>query len=125
MPRPRLTRSNARIFASSMLTMCVLVVCVLQLVAQDSASPEPTVREAVDFAVSPPLRELAKLPQPPHYGFHQTAPVRRIPKRDFGITADPVEQHSFGSGANYTLSLDMLGVGNGFPGYTDVVFGCA
>ena len=33
-------------------------------VAQDNASPEPTVRQAVRFAVSAPVSELAKLPQP-------------------------------------------------------------
>jgi len=103
-----------------MLAVGVLILCGLQLAAQDSASPQPTVREAVGFAVSPPLRDLAKLPRTPHYGFHEILPVRLIPKRDFGITVDPVEQNTAigAPSTNYTVGLDFLGVGNGFPGYT-------
>src|ERR1700686_1430894 len=94
MPRLRLTGSTARIFASSMLVVGVLVLCGLPLAAQDSASPEPTVRQAVGFAVSPPLRELAKQPRTPHYGLHEALPVRRIAKRYFGLAVDPVEQNT-------------------------------
>ena len=119
MPRLRLTRSNARIFGSSMLVVGLLVLCCLQLAAQDSASPAPTVSEAVGFAVSPPLRDLAKLPQPPQYGVHEALPVRRIPKHDFGIAVDPVEQNSASPSTNFAIGLDFLGVGNGFPSYSD------
>ena len=118
MPRLRLTRSNARIFGSSMLVVGLLVLCGLQLAAQDSASPEPTVRQAVGFAVSPPLRDLAKLPRAPQYGVHEALPVRRIPKRDFGIAVDPVEQNTTRPSTSFTIGLNLLGVGNGFPGYT-------
>jgi hypothetical protein len=118
MPRLRLTRSNARIFASSMLVVGVLVLCTLPLAAQDSASPEPTVRQAVGFGVSPPLRDLAKLPRAPQYGVHEALPVRRIPKRDFGIAVDPVEQNTARPSTNFATGLNLLGVGNGFPGYT-------
>jgi hypothetical protein len=103
-----------------MLVVGVLVLCGIQLVAQDSASPEPTVRQAVGFAVSPPLRDLAKLPRAPQYGLHEALPVRRIAKRYFGLAVDPVEQNT-AIGApvvNYSIGLDFLGVGNGFPGYT-------
>ena len=93
MLRLRLTRSIARIFALSMLAVGVLVLCGLQLAAQDSPSPDTTVRQAVRFAVTPPLRDLAKLPRAPHYGVHEAAPVRRIPKPDLGVAVDPVEQN--------------------------------
>src|SRR5664279_425678 len=82
MPRLCLTKRNAKIFASSMLAVGVLLLCTLPLAAQDNASPETTVRQAVGFAVSPPVSELAKLPQAPQYGFHEALPVRRIPKPD-------------------------------------------
>jgi hypothetical protein len=118
MPRLPLTRSNARIFGSSMLVVGLLVLCGLQLAAQDSASPEPTVRQAVGFAVSPPLRDLAKLPRAPQYGVHEALPVRRIPKRDFGVAVDPVEQNTTRPSTSFTIGLNLLGVGNGFPGYT-------
>ncbi len=119
MPRLRLTRSNPRIFALSVLAVGVLALCGIRLAAQDSPSPEPTVRQAVRFAVSPPLRDLAKLPRAPHYGVHEALPVRRIPKHDFGVTVDPVEQNTLlAPAANYTIGLNILGVGNGFPGYT-------
>ncbi len=120
MPRLRLTRSTARIFGSSMLAVGVLILCGLQLAAQDSASPEPTVRQAVRFAVSPPVRDLAKLPRAPRYGLHEALPVRRIAKPYFGLAVDPVEQNTAigAPAASYTIGLDFLGVGNGFPGYT-------
>jgi hypothetical protein len=76
------------------------------------------VRQAVGFAVSPPLRDLAKLPRAPQYGVHEALPVRRIPKRDFGIAVDPVEQNTARPQPNFTTGLNLLGVGNGFPGYT-------
>jgi hypothetical protein len=86
-----------------------------------NASPEPTVREATGFAVSPPLRELAKVPRPPHYGFHEAPPLLRIPKRDSGVDVDPVEQNTPGAPANYAIGLNLLGVGDGFPGFSDSV----
>ena len=103
-----------------MLAVGVLLLCTLPLAAQDNASPETTVRQAVGFAVSPPVSELAKLPQAPQYGFREAPPVRRIPKPDLGVAVDPVEQNNaLGAPAvNYTIGLDFLGVGNGFFNYT-------
>ena len=44
--------------------------------------------------------------------------MRRIPKRDFGVAVDPVEQNTaFTPSVDYSIGLDFLGVGNGFPGY--------
>ena len=119
MPRQLLTRSHCRTFALSMLAVSLLALCGIQLAAQDNPSPEPTVSQAVRFAVSPPLRDLAKLPRAPHYGLHEALPVRRIPKPDLGVTVDPVEQNTLlAPAANYTIGLNFLGVGNGFPGYS-------
>jgi hypothetical protein len=76
--------------------------------------------QAVRFAVSPPLRDLAKLPPRPQYGFHEANPVRRTPKRPVGgPVVDTVEQSIHpASGAAYTVGMDILGVGNGFPNYS-------
>jgi len=86
--------------------------------AQDNSSTTPIVNHAVHFAVSPPLRELAKLPQPAQYGFHEANPVRRYPMKEFGKVVDPVEQSFAGPAANYSIGINVLGVGNGFPNYS-------
>ncbi len=120
MRRLGFTRSTATIFNSSMLAVGVLIFCTLPVTAQDSSSPAPTVSQADGFAVSEPVRELAKLPRATQYGFHEAVPVRRIPKRDFGVAVDPVEQRTTISrpSVDYSIGLDFLGVGTGFPGYT-------
>jgi hypothetical protein len=120
MRRLRCTITNAEILAVSLLIMGTLWICALPLLAQDDNSPQPIVREAISFAVSAPVRELAKLPRQPQYGFHEVLPVRRILKRDFGVAVDPVEQNApFGAPTtDYAIGLNFLGVGNGFPNYT-------
>ena len=110
-----MTRSNARIIGASMLAVGVLLLCCLPLAAQENNT---YTNQAVRFAISPPLRDLAKLPQPAQYGFHEANPVRRIPKRPIGPVVDTVEQSIRPAGANYSIGLDFLGVGNGFPNYS-------
>src|SRR3974377_2028065 len=83
--------------------------------AKNNSSSAPTVTHAAKFAVSPPLRELAKLPQPAQYGFHEINPLGRIPMKEFGKVVDPGEQSFAGPAANYSIGLNVLGVGNGFP----------
>jgi len=95
--------------------MMALLICALPLCAQDSPKE---VNRPVAFAVSPPLRELAKLPQAPVYGFHQANPVHQVPKPYAGRVVDPVEQNVVNQPANYTVGLNVIGVGNGFPGYS-------
>ncbi len=78
-------------------------------------------RHAVAFAVTPPLRELAKLPQPPRYGFHVADPghwVNFHPGRYSAAVVDPVEQSSPGGPTSLSVGLNLLGVGTGFPGYS-------
>jgi len=98
-----------------MLAMAVLALCALPLVAQDNNT---YLNHATRFAVSPRLDELAKLPQAPQYGFHEANPVRRIPKPTIGPVVDTVEQRGTGPSANYSIIANILGVGNGFPGYS-------
>jgi len=114
-----MTRSNARIIGASMLAVGVLLLCALPLVAEEHNT---YIQHPVRFAVSPPLRDLAKLPQPPQYGFREANPVRHIPKRPFGRVVDPVEQNSApAGGVAYSIGANFLGVGNGFPNYHDSV----
>jgi hypothetical protein len=113
-----MTRRNATIIGSSMLAAGVLLLCLfsLPLVAQENNT---YINHAVKFAVSPPLRDLAKLPQSPQYGFHEANPVRRIPKRSTGQVVDRVEQSSIsGPGPAYSVGLNLLGNGFTFPGFS-------
>ena len=111
-----MTRSKVMIVGSSMLAVGVLLLCALPMSAQDNNT---YINHATRFGISPPLRDLAKLPQSPHYGFHEANPVRRVPKRAIGAVVDPVEQSSRpASGVAYGIGANLLGVGHGFPGYS-------
>jgi hypothetical protein len=95
--------------------MGCLIACSLPATAQENST---SVQHAVRFAISPPLSELAKMPQPPVYGLHQANPVRRIPKAAVGPVVDRVEQSSIANpNSNYSIGANILGVGNGFPNY--------
>ena len=78
------------ILCSCLLAISVLALCV-PTPAQDNSSPKSTIRHAVSFGVSLPLRELVKLPQSPGYGFHEDESYRRGPADHFGRAVDPVE----------------------------------
>ena len=112
-----MTRIKARIIGASLLAVGALLLCCLPLAAADNNT---SIQQAVRFAVSPPLRDLAKLPPQPQYGFHEANPVRRVPKRPVGgPVVDTVEQSIHpASGAAYSIGMNILGVGNGFPNYS-------
>jgi len=89
------------------------------LTAQDNSV---AARQPVRFAVSAPLREIVKLPQPPLYGFREANPVRSIRLPHAGenvpLVPDPVEQTSVtGPAGNYAIGLNFMGDGFGFPNY--------
>jgi hypothetical protein len=109
-----MTRNYKTIVLSSMLAVGVLFPSSLPLAAQ-----ETTIQQARAFAISAPLGELAKIAHPPQYGFHEANPVRRIPKPIAPTVVDPVEQNSVSPASSYTLGANILGVGNGFPNYSD------
>ena len=101
---------------------CLLAIGVLALCApspaQGNPSPKSTIRRAVSFGISLPLRELVKLPQPVGHGIREDEPYSQgIPANDFGRAVDPVEQSAAGATANYSLGLNVPGIGNGFPGF--------
>ena len=112
-----MTRNTLRIAWASMFAVSALLLCTLPLAAQDN-SLRPTVNTAVAYGHTPPLSELMKLPQPVQYGLHEAPAYRRIAKRDFGTSVDPVEQRGAAPAINYSILANFLGVGNGFPGYT-------
>jgi hypothetical protein len=95
------------------LALAGLLLCCLPLTAQDS------VQHAAAFGISAPLKDLANLPQPLQYGFHEANPVHHVPKRIFGAQAvDTVEQNSTDSAGRFGIAANFLGVGNGFPNYS-------
>ena len=109
-----MTKSTSGIIGACVLTLGVLLPCVLPLLAQENTY----LQHARRFALSPPLRELARLPQPPQYGFHEANRVRRTPKQPVAPVVDTVEQRGTPTGGtNYSLLADFIGVGKGFPNY--------
>jgi hypothetical protein len=91
----------------------------LPLAAADTASPSPTLGKPVSFAVSPPLREIAKLPAQPVWALHETESQSRVPKpmRKLGPVVDLVEQNSAAPSANVGVQSSFLGLGLGFPNF--------
>ncbi len=90
-----------------------VVLAGLPAAAADDSSPQPIYHQPVAFAISPPLRELAKLPVPPHYSFHLAHSVRRTntnPATPYQF--DPVEQRSSGGPTTITTGLNLLGLDN-------------
>ncbi|MGH9498376.1 MAG: hypothetical protein ACRD3L_04485 [Terriglobales bacterium] len=105
--------SKARIVGLLLFTLGTLLLVSIPLTAQDAA------HHAVAFGISARVDDLAKLPQPPQYGFHEANPVRRVPKRSFGQVVDRAEQSLIvNPAANFAIGADFLGVGNGFPNYS-------
>jgi hypothetical protein len=107
-----------KLFCISLLVLSTVMLSALSATAEQ---PPTTVRHAQSFAISPPLRDLANLPRPPVYGFHEANPVRWVnfhPGRKLGPAIDPVEQSTLGGPPSATLGLNLLGVGTGFPNYT-------
>jgi len=106
---------SQKCFASLLLAAGALCLSTVPLAAQDENT---VISHAKAFAVSAPFSELAKMPHTPRYGFHEANPVRRIPKPHAGPIMDSVEQIFAPSGTPYTIEANILGVGNGFPGYS-------
>ena len=101
-----------------LLSAGVLLLPCLPLAAANGTSPSPKFARPVSFAVSPPVREIAKLPAPTQWGFHQMETQSRVPKptRSIGRVVDPVEQSAATPASNYSVGASFLGLGHGFPG---------
>src|ERR1017187_3414521 len=109
---------NRKMFHMSTPVVVMLMLFVSVTLSAQTKAPQVTVNHATFSGVSVPLRELAKLPAAPHYGFHEANPVHRIPMRPAAAVLDRVEQKTTNGAVNYSIGLNFLGVGNGFPGYT-------
>jgi hypothetical protein len=95
-----------------MLGLCALSICGLSLSAQVN-SPTMTFNHSVRFAVTPPLRDIAKLPAREHYGFEEEDlpfHVNFHPGRVLGPATDPVQQKSPGSPSSISLGLSVPGI---------------
>lgn len=99
-------------FATLGLALDAILLCGISVFAQTD-SPKMTFHRSVAFAVSPPLRELAKLPERERWGFDQEdlpVHVNFHPGRVWGPAVDPVEQKSPGSPSSIGIGLSVLGV---------------
>src|SRR5215471_12025362 len=97
-------------FKTPTLGLALLAVCGLHLSAQVS-SPKMAFNRPVDFAVSPPLRDLANLPMPSYFGFHEAEPIRRTgyhPEPTF--VEDLVEQSVPGPTSNIAVGVSVSGL---------------
>ena len=109
-------------FCSPVLGIGLLLLCSLPLLAQDNSSPVPVVRHAAAFGISPSIRELANLPIQPHYMLQANNPLRHSPTRPAGPVVDVVEQSSAASGSNFSVGINVGGVGLGFNGFNSSPF---
>jgi hypothetical protein len=117
------------------ITVSILTITVLALMpallasaqetpAQPAVLTNPEVNYPIHFDISRPLRDMATEVQP-QAGVHQASPVRypnlqRLMEaaRKGQQPEDGALQTSGGPLVSATLGLNLLGVGNGFPGYT-------
>ncbi len=97
----------------SMLALGALLLCSLPLAAADDSQPQNTLQHATDFGAG---HVTVVLPRP--YGLHLATPVRLTPKQPAKAGVDPVVQHNKPYPAEFALNYHVLGVGNGFPGYS-------
>jgi len=118
------------------ISVSAVAVCLLVLIpalvtsAQETPShpavlTNPNVSGAIKFDISPPLSDMATEVSS-QMGFHEASPVRRPKLQQLMMQAaqqkeqpkDGALQTSIGPLVSATLGLNLLGVGNGFPGYS-------
>jgi hypothetical protein len=99
-------------FATSGARRSLAFLCALPISAQKNSASASTVRSAIAYDVSPPLRELARLPYSEPYGFHRADRLHFavVPNVNAGPIVDPVEQSSASGQPNYFVGLNLVGV---------------
>ena len=106
---------TTRILGASMLAVGALLLCTLQLSANDAVNGQPIFHHATAFAAG----RVPYSPPPQQFGIHLANPVHLVPKPSHVPVPDPVEQHTQATpSAEFSLNYHVLGVGNGFPGYS-------
>ena len=114
------------VLAIALFILCLAVMRIPPVSAQNPSqgSSRPEVNLPIRFAISAPLRDLAKQQAQPPYGFHQAQPVR-YPKLTHlmesighGRVVDGALQTMILPMVGVKAGLNLLGVGVGFPGYS-------
>src|SRR2546428_7282698 len=107
--------SRLSIASVLMVSAFLLVLASGQGQAPAQAGP-PQVQQSIRHDVSPPLRDIARPPQP--RTIREAEPVRRLPVAVSQIQqADPVKQITVGPLVGTTPGLNFAGVGNGDYGF--------
>jgi hypothetical protein len=120
-------RNHNRILLATVVA-CVAIITVTAALAQDfttqsTALSTPQVNGVIKFDISRPLRDMAT-EVPSTAGFHEASPVKYPHLAELQAmknnppAADGALQSSPGPLVSATLGLNLLGVGNGFPGYS-------
>jgi len=112
--------SSFSVFVS---TLALLLCPGLNVAAQNQPLHPVSVEAPVRFDVSPPLREMVKHPGPvqasepkeKEEGEGSSSPIRKTS----AAVLDPVEQKIATGSSNFTVGLNLLGVGYGFPNWSD------
>ncbi|HLI64053.1 MAG TPA: hypothetical protein VKV05_11680 [Terriglobales bacterium] len=105
--------TRSKIVGAAMLAVGALVLCSLPLLAVEN-SPQAVLSHPVAFGAGRVTVPLA----PPPFNLHLAEPVRRIPKPYVAPVVDPVVQHRGAPTTEFNMVYHVLGVGNGFPGYS-------
>ena len=97
----------------TLVAMGCLIACSLPATAQENNT---YIQHATRFAISPPLRDLAKSTRRRYTVFIWRTRSAAYPRVRVGPVVDRVEQSSVAApSAAYTIGANILGVGNGFP----------
>ena len=112
-----MTRRVRAALCSPLLAVGLLLLCGVALLAKENLPPARTVRHGVGFRVSPPLRELAKLPMRRHYRFYPNRSRLQSQRPPAGVVVDTVEQSTAEGGSNFAIDINVGGVGLGFSGF--------
>ncbi len=106
--------TRSKMLGVAMLAMGALVLCSMPLAAQNSPQPQPILQHAVAFAAG----QVTTSEAPPMFSLHLAEPVRRIAKPHAGLVMDPALQRTGSQSGEFNQGFSVMGVGNGFPGYS-------
>jgi hypothetical protein len=98
--------------SKTILGVCALLASSLPMLAADQ--PTPTKSSAVLFGAGRVTRSITA----PPYGLHEANPARLSAKPHFNGGTDGAIKNQEPFSAEFSLNYHVLGVGNGFPGYT-------
>ena len=104
--------TRSKLAGVSILALGALLLCSLPAAAAEQ--PQPMLNHASAFGAGHVTYGIPTI----QYGFHQSNPVRRVPKPHVAPTLDPALQRTPGGSGEFSLQYHVLGVGNGFPGYS-------